>query len=550
MLYDELIVGGGSSGSVLAARLSEDSNRNVILLEAGPAYNSMQEMPNDLLDAKAPALSNFDWGYTASTSGKSSGGKKIMTATRAIKSVSIRDGVGMVKSKMLGSGKTRPELAKMPYFMGKVIGGSSAINGAVAIRGLSADYDEWRDGGHTRWGWSDVLPYFKKLETDTDVHNEFHGSKGPITITRPKNEELIPLQKAFFDSCKELCWPVTNDHNDPVSTGVGPVPLNAKDGVRVSSALGYLLPLRDRKNLTVRGGCLVNRVLFQGKRAIGVEFIRNGRIECLFANRITLCGGAVHSPSILFRSGIGNPVDLNKMGIEIVADVPGVGQNLLDHPAIVLWAIPRPRVCIGNQPYHQMFARFTSDGSKIENDMQLFMLSDVDVTLLPLSSMMGVKRAFAISAILSCPRSSGSLTFSSVDPHNQPLINLNCLSEQEDTRRLVQGARVAWSVLHSEHFKKFVDRLFIWNEKIINSDALISSVIKTFVTTSFHPAGTARIGKDSDKKAVVDQHCTVREVRNLSVVDASVIPKLPRAPINLTCMMLGEKMADYMRNFD
>jgi choline dehydrogenase len=243
--YDDIIVGAGSAGAVLAARLTEDRTRRRLVLEAGPDYPTVEQIPLSL--RQRPLPDSHDWGYTAE----------------------------MVPGR------------SMPYPRGKVIGGSSSTNATLAVRGAPEDYDDWAARGNDEWSWERVLPYFRRLEDDPERGGEFHGIGGPIPIRRWPDEELSLMQRSFRDACLALGFPATADHNAPDTTGVGPGPFNLRDDVRISTVIAYLLPVRERPNLTIRGDCLVDRVLFDGTRAVGVAFACDGRYEEVRGQRIT-----------------------------------------------------------------------------------------------------------------------------------------------------------------------------------------------------------------------------------------------------------------------
>ena len=297
-------MGAGSSGAVLAARLSEDRTRSVLLLEAGPDFATIEETPPDLLDGKNISVVDHDWNFTAEAF----------------------------------PGRT------IAYPRGKATGGSSAVNATVALRGVPADYDEWAAQGNRAWAWENVLTYFRRLEDDQDEGGDLHGKDGPIYVRRWRNEELHPFSLGVAGAFKRLGYPGVSDHNHPESTGYGPYPVNQNAGLRVSTAIGYLLPARHRLNLTIRPHCLVSRVLFEGDRAVGVEVESGNETQVVRGRRITLSGGAVASPAILLRSGVGPKADLTALGIPPIADLPGVGANLLDHPTASLMLLPKPGV--------------------------------------------------------------------------------------------------------------------------------------------------------------------------------------------------------------
>jgi choline dehydrogenase len=507
--YDDIIVGAGSCGAVLAARLSEDSTRRVLLIEAGPDYPSVEETPHDLLDSAWISVVHHDWGFKAD----------------AIKGREIE------------------------YPRGKVTGGSSAVNGTLALRGVPADYDEWASLGNVEWAWSRVLPYFRKLEDDQDEGGQLHGRGGPIPVRRWKPAELLPLQEAFFDAGQAQGFAAVKDHNHPEATGIGPWPMNQRDRTRISTAIAYLLPARQRPNLTIQPHSLVNRVVLAGRRAVGVEVVRGGRGgEVVHGQRITLSAGAIASPAILLRSGIGPRADLEALGIAPVLDLPGVGANLIDHPLGSVAVVPRPGVCDKTQPVLQIGIRYTAPGSLEGNDMQLYMFSQADLTEIPAAmALVGAPMVFAVGTALQRPRSRGRISLISLDPRAQPRIELNYLDDPEDMRRMVEGMRLAWRVAQWPAIARHAERIAILTEELLASDEFVQGYLQMAVSTIYHPVGTARMGPDGDASAVVDQRGRVRGIEGLAVVDASIMPNIPRANTNLTCIMIGERVADWMR---
>jgi choline dehydrogenase len=324
--------------------------------------------------------------------------------------------------------------------------------------------------------------------------------------------------------------------------------MNARDGVRVSTAVAYLHPARHRLNLTIRPHCLVNRVLLEGDRAVGLEVECGGEVQRVHGRRITLSAGAVASPAILLRSGIGPRAELEALGIEPLVDLPGVGRNLIDHVWAGVRAIPKPGVCIVPRPTVQIGVRYTAPGSGEFNDMQLYMASNADLRPFPeVMALTGSPTIFSVYAVLQRPRSRGRLTLTSADPHEQPRIELNYLDDPDDLRRLVEGVRLCWQVVHEPEIVEQTERLAAPEPAVMASEEAIEEYVKRTCSTLFHPVGTARMGPDGDPDAVVDQFCRVRGVRGLNVVDASIMPNIIRANTNLTCIMVGERAADLMR---
>jgi choline dehydrogenase len=512
IVYDDIIVGGGSSGAVLAARLSEDSSRSVLLLEAGPDFASIEETPGDLLDGKNISIVEHDWHFSAEAL----------------------------------PGKT------IAYPRGKATGGSSAVNATVALRGVPADYDEWASLGNPAWAWERVLGFFRRLEDDQDFGGDLHGRNGPIYVRRWRREELHPFSAAVASAFGAMGYSEVSDHNHPESTGFGAYPVNQRDGVRISTAIAYLLPARHRLNLTIRGNCHVNRVLFDGSRAIGVEVASGGEMQRVEGRRITLSAGAVASPAILLRSGVGPKTDLQALGIEPVRDLPGVGANLIDHPTASLMLIPKPGICDLSTPSVQMILRTTTPGSDEFNDLQIFAVNQLDVGALAPSIVerLGMSVFPRIVASLQRPRSRGRLTLTSRDANVQPRLELNYFDDSEDMRRMIEGLRMCWQVATSPEVRALIDGIEGMTAEMLTDDAAMAEAVKATANTTFHPVGTAKMGPANDALAVVDQYCRVHGVANLRVVDASVMPNVPRANTNLTCIMIGERVAEWMRGED
>lgn len=506
--YDDVIVGAGSSGAVLAARLSEDPARRVLLLEAGPDYPTIEATPHDLRDSTWISVVRHDWGFKAD----------------AMKGREIE------------------------FPRGRVTGGSSAVNATIALRGVPADYDEWASLGNAGWAWLRVLPYFRKLEDDEDEGGPLHGRGGPIPVRRWKPPELLPLQQAYLDAGDALGFARVTDHNHPEATGIGPWPMNQRDGLRMSTAIAYLLPARGRPNLTIRPDCLVSRVILEGSRAVGVEIASGGSPEIVRGRRITLSAGAIASPAILLRSGIGPRDELEALGIVPAVHLAGVGGNLIDHPLASVAVVPRPGVCEKTQPVVQVGARLTAPGSDQWNDLQLIMISQADLTEIPaLMALAGAPMIFAVGVALQRPRSRGRLSLTSPDPRAQPRIELNYLDHPEDMRRMVEGVRLAWRVAQWPAIARHAERVAILTEEMIAADEFVQGYLQMAVNTIYHPVGTARMGPEGDEGAVVDERGRVRGVDGLAVVDASIMPSIPRANTNLTCIMIGERVADWMR---
>jgi choline dehydrogenase len=509
MEYDDIILGAGSSGAALAARLSEDPKRSVLLLEAGPDYSTVEQTPADLLNTWISA-GPHDWGFAAQA-----------TPDREI-----------------------------PYPRGKVTGGSSAVNGHIALRGTPQDFDEWAAWGNLEWSFEKVLPFHRKLEDDRDARGDFHGVGGPIWIQRPPAETWQPLNRAFFEAARAAGYGEVWDHNDPDSSGIGPWPRNRRDGIRVSTAIGYLAPARHRMNLTIRPGVNAHRVMIENGRAVGVEVEAVGTFQQVRGRRVTLSAGAIQSPALLMRSGVGSRDELAAHGINCQVNLPGVGRNLIDHPMVFVVATPVAGIPHDPQVTNPIGIRYTAAGSDEFNDMQMYVFEMFDPSLSPGLALDLPVPSVSVVPGLQRPRSRGRLRLRSASPDVPPIIDLNYLDDPEDLRRLTDGVRIAWRLMHDAHFGPMLKEFVSLTAEVVNSESALETFVRDNCTTIFHPVGTAKMGPDNDPMAVVDQYCRVRGVEGLRVVDASVMPNIVRANTNLTCIMIGERVADWMRHAD
>jgi predicted dehydrogenase (TIGR03970 family) len=506
--FDYVIVGAGSAGATLAARLSDDPSLRVMLVEAGPDYPSPAKTPADLLDARRNAGGPHDWQYVAApVPGRSA-----------------------------------------PYSRGKVVGGTSAINAALAIRATPADFDEWAALGNPEWAWKRVLPFLQRLEDDHDYRDDRHGAGGPIPVCRWLPHEWLPEQACFYSACRAAGFADLPDHNHPGGEGVGSLPMN-RDGLqRVSTARAYLDPARHRPNLTILPHSLVDRVRLSGTRAAGVDLARDGERQTVHADRVVLSAGAINSPAILLRSGLGPADDLTALGIRPVVNLPGVGKRLWDHPSVPLWLVPHSSDADFSTPTFQVAARYTDHGQTDSSDMFLFMASCMDLTAEPaLMAELGTPVALSINPVLMKPRAAGRLTLASTDPREQPAIALNYMSHPEDLRRLMAGLRLAWAIAQEPEMTPTLSRVAGMDDSILASDSALAAYVMANVDSFCPAAGTARMGDAGDAQSVVNQRCRVQGVDNLWVVDASVMPTVPSVPPNLTTIMIAERVADWLK---
>jgi choline dehydrogenase len=507
--WDDVVVGAGSTGALLAARLSDDRSRRVLLVEAGPDPAAGPDGGARLRDAGIPKLSGYSWDWDAEVC--ANGGRRT------------------------------------PYLLGRVVGGSAAINGSIALRAFPSDFQAWAAAA-AGWSWADVAPWFTRLENDLDMRSAEHGGLGSIPISRPDGHRLGVLASAFVAACRAHGLRDVDDLNAAPVPGVGLVPLSSIAGRRMSTATAVLEPVRTRGNLELWTGTHAVRVQVRKGRAYGVELLRNRRPETVLADRVTLTAGAIGTAALLLRSGIGPARELAPLGVGLVTDLPGVGRNLADHPAVALWTLPVHPPLDPDQPWHQVAARVsTASTGNADPDVTVFLLDNVRGRDMPgFGSLLGPGTAAAVSAMLATPRSRGSVTLRDADPLSAPRIALHLAREEADVQRLMAATRAAWSLVRSPCLSSRLGRVLVWTDRIVSDDELLRDAVRRFVSSTWHPVGTARMGEAGDPAAVVDARCTVHGVERLRVADASVMPTIPSAPPNLTCIMIAERVAAWM----
>jgi choline dehydrogenase len=530
MRYDFVIVGAGSAGGILASRLSEDPAISVLLLEAGPDYPSLEQLPDEL-------KYGYEYGKDRSYL-RTPGGHPIELANS--------------KHNWKYVAKATDEAPPLAVPRGKVTGGSSAINFSSFFRGIPEDFEHWASIGNDYWNFDNVLPYFRKLETDLDQQGDYHGSEGPIVVHHAVRENWPPSQIAFYKACRAAGFADCVDHNSPGSTGIGPSISNNHDGVRFSTALGYLSQSRNRPNLTIKPNSMVHKVVFEGKKATGVLTESGGEFSAEEGEKIILSAGAIGSPQILMLSGIGPAKNLSDLGITVVQDLPGVGSNLKDHPKVfTTWLINEDYRTDSSASQRGAALRCSAPGSHLPNDLNITLGAFLSPRVNPLDTgtaaqyqELSENQWMELEIALLFPESTGTLKLVSSDPNVHPELDYNYLSTDFDRKRMREGVRLALELAEHEDLKPFMGkRLGPINDDLASDEAVNHWMMKS-ATTYSHVSCTCKMGPPSDSMAVVDQYGKLRDVENMWVIDASIMPDLVRAAINPTVLMMAERLSD------
>jgi len=527
--FDYVIVGAGSAGCVLAARLTEDPAVKVALLEAGGSDKSIFiQMPTAL--SIPMNMDRYNWGFES---------------------------------------EPEPHLndRRMDCPRGKVLGGSSSINGMVFVRGHACDINAWEEAGAAGWNYDACLPYYKKMETWIGGADDYRGGDGPLAVCAGNDMKLNPLYKAFIDAGVEAGYPATKDYNGHQQEGFGQMHMTVKNGVRWSTANAYLKPAKSRPNLTVIPDTEADKLIFDGKRAIGVHYKSGGRQMKIFAgSEVILSAGSIGSPSILQRSGIGPAKVLAQVGVDVLVDHPGVGENLQDHLEVYFqyrckqpvslnrkldlvskgligarWVLSKSGLGATNHFESCAFIRSRA-GLKSPNLQYHF---------LPGAMRYDGRAAFngdgyQVHIGPNNPFSRGRLAITSIDPKSKPSIVFNYLQHEQDVQDWRDTIRITREVLGQDAMSDYRGEE-IQPGAQLQSDEQIDQWVRENVESAYHPSCTVKMGSSSDKMAVLDEQCRVRGIESLRVVDSSIFPSITNGNLNGPTIMIAERAADIIK---
>ena len=525
--YDYVIVGGGSAGCVLAARLSEDPDAQVLLLEAGGRDNH--------------PLIHMPVGFAKMTTGPHTWGYETVPQIHA-------------------NNRT------IPYAQARVIGGGSSINAEIFTRGHPSDYDRWAaEEGCDGWAFKDVQPYFIKSEGNSVLAGDWHGTDGPLGVSNLPDPQ--PMTRAFLQSCQETGMPLVADFNGPDQAGCSVYQTTTRNNRRCSAAVAYLKPAKSRKNLTVEAGCLVNRISFKSGRATSVTFTQAGAQKTAeAASEIIVTSGAIGSPKIMMLSGVGPADQLKSVGIDVTHDLPGVGENLNDHFGIDIVAELTGHYSLDkyNKPHWAALAgleylAFKSGpitSNVVEGGAFWFSSPSLDIPDLQFHFLAGAgaeagvpsvskgKSGVTLNSYNTRPKSRGTVKLSSADPASAPLIDPNFLAHPDDLKISVEGIKQSRDIFSQPSLQKFI-RAIKFPDQSVQSQSDFEAFARQFGRTSYHPCGTCKMG--ADQMAVVDTQCRVNGLDGIRICDSSIMPSLIGSNTNAPTIMIAEKASDLIR---
>ena len=525
MEADFVIIGSGSAGSAMAYRLSEDGRHSVIVIEfGGPDIGPLIQMPAAL--SFPMNMETYDWGFSTEPE-PHIGGRSLVTPR------------------------------------GKVVGGSSSINGMVYVRGHARDYDHWSESGARGWSYADVLPYFKRMENSHGGQEGWRGTNGPLHVQRGRRDN--PLFKAFVDAGQQAGFEVTDDYNGEKQEGFGPMEQTIHNGRRWSAANAYLKPALKRPNVKLVKG-LARKIVMEGKRAVGVEIEAGRTFSTIRARReVIIAASSINSPKLLMLSGIGPAVQLKEHGIEVVADRPGVGQNLQDHLEVYIQQECTQPITLYSKLNLFSKAKIgaewlffkTGDGATNHFESAAFVRSkagveypDIQYHFLPVAIRYDGKAAaeshgFQAHVGPMRSKSRGSVTLRSANPREKPVIKFNYMSHEDDWADFRHCVRLTREVFGQDAFAPYRGAE-IQPGANVQSDDEIDNFIREHVESAFHPCGTCKMGSVDDPMAVVDPECRVIGVEGLRVADSSIFPRITNGNLNGPSIMTGEKASDHI----
>ena len=526
MKFDYIIIGAGSAGCVLANRLSKNSNNKVGVFEAGNSSDIWKvKMPLALLYTMHDP--KYNWKYYS---------------------------------------EPEPHLNNRRLFCprGKMIGGCSAHNGMVFVRGNRNDYERWESFGLKSWSYDKVLPYFKKIENWSGGENQYRGSLGPLPVNQSKNSN--PLFKAFLNASSEAGHKINPDMNGEYQEGMGMFDTTIHNGERASVSRYYLEPVKKRNNLNIFSNSFVEKIIFDGKKAIGIEVKIKNKVEKIYAEKeLILSGGSINSPQLLMLSGVGDAAHLKERGIKVTHDLKGVGKNLQDHletyvmqecktsdtlykytkliPKVlagIQWFLSKSGPC--SQSYLEAggFAKSSAKRETANIQFHFFPSFVIDHGLVNPKS-----HGYQLHASPNHPKSRGSITLNSNNPYDYPKILFNYLEDEDDLVQTRECIKVARKILSQNSLSKYAGKE-IGPGSEAQSDEALNEYIKSKAETAYHPCGTLKMGIDD--MAVVDENLKIRGLHNIRVVDASVMPEIPSANLNAPTLMIAEKASDLISN--